>query len=66
MTRDDLIEELKKSPSNGEVKIKLIITPDYFEKMADRYPSPRRQCCVYKCEVAGVVTIPEILITVLP
>jgi hypothetical protein len=67
MSRDDLIEELKKAPSNGEVQIKLIITPDYFERMCNRHPShTRRQCHVSKSQIVGIVTIPEILITVSP
>jgi len=50
MSRDELIEELKRAPSNGEVKISLYITPDFYDKA---FYSSSKHCYKDRLELAA-------------
>jgi len=61
MSRDELIEELKKAPANGEVKISLHITPDFTDKAF----FSRKHTYKQNIKVDRVTVIPEIIIEAL-
>lgn len=56
MKRDDLIEELKKCPYNNEVRVRLTVHPDYFDRI------PQGECPVEELQIDGVIAIPQIII----
>lgn len=56
MTRDELIEELKRAPYDCEVKVRPTIHPDYFDGV------PPGQCPVEELPVFGITVIPGIVI----
>lgn len=58
MTRDDLIEELQQCPYNHDVKVKLIVSVDYMDKMFRN----RIDDVEIEVPILGVTAIPSITI----
>lgn len=67
MSRDDLVAALMLSPTNSEVRVRIVVSPDYFEEMCSRkVGNPKRECYVAQCQIDRVAAVPETVIHVIP
>lgn len=56
----ELIEELKKAPYNSDVKVELLLTPDFMDESF----KGKGDCYLEKMQITGIRHIPEVVLEV--
>lgn len=60
MRVNELIEELKKSPHDGDVKVEILLTPDFLDETL----KGKGDCYLERMQITGIRHIPEVVLEV--